>query len=93
MARIQNFLDNIKKAIYGKEVRLSIYDAIKAIDDEVEETTNKVATWEENERQRKSAENARVKNEQSRSNAEATRVSNKSTRKSQEIFRTSAEKE
>ena len=35
MADIQKYLDDIKSAVYGEEVRGSIHDAIKAIDEEV----------------------------------------------------------
>ena len=41
MANIKNELNNIKSAIYGKDVRSSIYDGIDAINDEVESTTGR----------------------------------------------------
>lgn len=37
MANIQPYLDNIKSAVYGEEVRGSIHDAIEAINNEVQE--------------------------------------------------------
>ena len=38
MASIDSYLTAIKEAVYGEEVRDSIHDAIKAINDEVEES-------------------------------------------------------
>ena len=39
MANIQEKLNNIKNALFGKDVRDSIHDGIKAMNDEVESTT------------------------------------------------------
>ena len=41
MANIKKHLDNIKGALYGKDVRSSIHDGIDAINKEVENTTGK----------------------------------------------------
>lgn len=41
MANIQKYLDDIRKALFGREVRSSIHDAIEAINKEVEGTTSK----------------------------------------------------
>ena len=41
MANILTYLNNIKNALYGRDVRGSIHDGIKAINDEVESTTTK----------------------------------------------------
>mgnify|MGYP003370099753 CR=1 FL=1 len=41
MANIQQYLDNIKNALFGREVRSSIHDGIDAINKEVERTTAK----------------------------------------------------
>ena len=41
MAKIQQYLDNIKNALFGREVRGSIHDGIEAINKEVERTTAK----------------------------------------------------
>ena len=41
MANIKKHLDNIKGALYGKDVRSSIHDGIDAINKEVESTTGK----------------------------------------------------
>ena len=41
MANIKKHLDNIKGALYGKDVRSSIHDGIDAINKEVESTTRK----------------------------------------------------
>ena len=41
MANIKKHLDNIKGALYGKDVRSSIHDGIDAINKEVENTTGR----------------------------------------------------
>lgn len=41
MANIKNELNNIKSALYGKDVRSSIHDGIDAINNEVESTTGR----------------------------------------------------
>lgn len=41
MANITDYLNGIKSAVYGKDVRSSIHDGIKSINNEVEVTTNK----------------------------------------------------
>ena len=41
MANIQNYLNNIKNALLGRDVRASIHDGIDAINKEVEETTKR----------------------------------------------------
>ena len=41
MANIQNELNNIKTALYGKDVRGSIHDGIEAINKEIENTTGR----------------------------------------------------
>ena len=41
MANIKNELNNIKSALYGKDVRSSIYNGIDAINNEVESTTDR----------------------------------------------------
>ena len=41
MANIKNELNNIKNAMYGKDVRSSIHDGINAINNEVESTTSR----------------------------------------------------
>lgn len=41
MANIATYLNNIKNAIFGKEVRGSIHDGIKAMNEEVESTTSR----------------------------------------------------
>lgn len=41
MANIKNYLDNIKGALFGKDVRRSIHDGIDAINKEVESTTGR----------------------------------------------------
>lgn len=89
MANIKRYTDDIRKAIYGKEVRESLATGIEVINTEVEENTNHVnetITDIKNfkndinlaEQQRVSAENKRVSDEN-------TRVSNEEHRK--ETFR------
>lgn len=46
MANIKNELNNIKSALYGKDVRGSIHDGIDAINKEVENTTGRQADLE-----------------------------------------------
>ena len=41
MANIATYLNNIKNAVFGKEVRGSIHDGIKAMNEEVESTTSR----------------------------------------------------
>ena len=41
MANIKNELNNIKNALYGKDVRSSIHNGIDAINNEVESTTGR----------------------------------------------------
>ena len=41
MAQIINYLNNIKNAMFGKDVRSSIHDGISAINEEVESTTTR----------------------------------------------------
>ena len=41
MANIKKHLDNVKGALFGKDVRGSIHDGIDAINKEVESTTNR----------------------------------------------------
>ena len=47
MANIKNYLDNIKGALFGKDVRSSIHDGIDAINKEVESTTGRQVDLEE----------------------------------------------
>ncbi len=67
MANVTTYLNKIKSAIYGKDVRQSIYDAISAINTQVE-------TYSSAESTRVSAEKTRVSNENSRKSAETTRT-------------------
>ena len=68
MANVTTYLDKIKSAIYGKDVRQSIYDAISAINTQVE-------TYNSAESSRVTAEKTRVSNENSRKSAETSRKS------------------
>ena len=66
MANVTTYLNKIKSAIYGKDVRQSIYDAISAINTQVE-------NYNSAESSRVSAEKTRVSNENSRKSAETSR--------------------
>ena len=66
MANVTTYLNKIKSAIYGKDVRQSIYDAISAINTQVENYSSAEST-------RVSAEKSRVSNENSRKSAETSR--------------------
>lgn len=46
MANVQNYLNNIKNALFGRDVRSSIHDGIDAINKEVEGTTKRQADLE-----------------------------------------------
>lgn len=48
MANIQNWLDKIKNAIYGREMRQALHDSIEAVNDELDSTTSRVSTLETN---------------------------------------------
>ena len=66
MANVTTYLNKIKSAIYGKDVRQSIYDAISAINTQVENYSSAEST-------RVIAEKTRVSNENSRKSAETSR--------------------
>ena len=66
MANVTTHLNKIKAAVYGKDVRQSIYDAISAINTQVE-------TYSSAESSRVSAEKTRNTNENSRKSAETNR--------------------
>lgn len=48
MANIQNWLNKIKSAIYGREVREALHESIKAVNDELIETTARSVTTQTN---------------------------------------------
>lgn len=79
MANVTTYLDKLMSAIYGKDVRQSIYDSIKAINTQVEAYS--------------SAESNRVSAEASRAGSERVRVTNENSRKSAESERVQAEDE
>lgn len=81
MAKIQTYLDKILSAVYGKDVRSSIHDSIKAMNDEVEENReaekNRIANEERrssSEKQRELTERERVAEENKRKQAEENRI-------------------
>lgn len=79
MANIKKYTDNIRKAIYGKEVRESLATGIEVINTEVEENTTHVNETVKDIEQFKndinSAETKRVSNENTRIENEETRQS------------------
>lgn len=75
MAEIQNQLDRISSAIYGRDVRSSIHDAIAAINGDVEGCVEGEKGREEAERARVKAESERASADESRTKAEAARAS------------------
>jgi len=62
MASVSSFINKIRTAIYGKEVRSSIADGIKAINDEVESTTTRQGTLEGKQNILKSQFDEEIKN-------------------------------
>ena len=70
MANVTTYLNKILSAVYGKDVRQSIYDSINAINTQVEGYV--------------SAEKSRVTAETNRNSAERILVSNESSRESAE---------
>ncbi len=79
MANVTTYLNKILSAVYGKDVRQSIYDSINAINTQVEGYV--------------SAEKSRVTAETNRNSAERIRVSNESSRESAEEDRVAMEEE
>lgn len=73
MASIDPYLNKIKQAIYGKDVRTSICDAISAINVQADSVTSAESA-------RVSAEKTRVSNENTRKTNETKRVSAESAR-------------
>lgn len=74
MANISEKVEQIRKAIYGKDVRESIASGIEAINDHVETIVEAEATREANEVERENAEEIRETNERARETAEGVRV-------------------
>lgn len=98
MADISKEIQNFKAAIYGEDVRDSMVSLAEKVNEEAEETVEKVTEYGKAEaarvnaeNSRKSAETARVTAENARVAAEADRVSAEKTRVSQENTRKSAE--
>ncbi len=79
MANVTTYLNKILSAVYGKDVRQSIYDSIKAINTQVEDYA--------------AAEQTRVAAETNRCGAETSRTSNESNRESAEADRVEAEED
>lgn len=91
MANVKTYLNKILSAIYGKEVRSSIHDAIDAINTQVETTTKAEGDRVSSERNRVNAENARVDAETNRASAESLRVKAETSRSIQEAGRNAQE--
>lgn len=74
MADIAKQLEAIDKAIYGRDVRSSIHDAIAAMNDDVEACAEGEKAREGAEAERRSAEESRAKAEAGRASAEDARA-------------------
>ena len=74
MANIDPYINKIKSAIYGKDVRSSICDGIKAINTQAESITSAEASRVSAEKTRVSNENTRISRENSRVSAESSRA-------------------
>lgn len=83
MADIAKQLEAIGKAIYGRDVRSSIHDAIAAINDDV-------VSCAEGEEERRSAEKSRVEADGKRASAEKSREEAESAREDAEKSRAQA---
>ena len=89
MANVTTYLDKLMSAIYGKDVRQSIYDSIKAINTQVESCTSAESNRVLAETVRISAEKQRVTNENNRKDAESDRVQAEDERMEAEDIRQS----
>ena len=74
MANVTTYLNKILSAVYGKDVRQSIYDSINAINTQVEGYVSADKSRVPAETNRNSEERIRVSNESSRESAEEDRV-------------------
>ena len=74
MADVREKVEQIRQAVYGKEVRESIASGIEAINAEVESTTQRQAAVEEAEVEREAAEAIRQENEEDRVEEHALRL-------------------
>lgn len=91
MAKIQIYLEKILSAVYGKDVRGSIHDSIKAMNDEVEENKEAEKSRIVNEERRTSSENIRIVSEEIRESEENKREENETKRIAEENKRVSEE--
>jgi hypothetical protein len=74
MANINDKVQQIRQAMYGKDVRESIASGIEVMNTEVESTTARQNVIDSNEATRQNNEATRVANEENRVTAESTRV-------------------
>ena len=80
MANVTAYLNKILSAVYGKDVRQSIYDSINAINTQVEGYVSAEKSRVTAEANRNSAEKIRVSNENDREAAEEERLTNEAER-------------
>ena len=80
MANVTTYLNKILSAVYGKDVRQSIYDSINAINTQVEGYVSAEKSRVTAEANRNSAEKIRVSNENDREAAEEERLTNEAER-------------
>ena len=74
MADIRDKVEQIRQAVYGKDVRESIASGIEAINSEVESTTQRQNAVDEAEAEREAAEEIRQENEEDRVDEHALRM-------------------
>lgn len=74
MADIRDKVEQIRQAVYGKDVRESIASGIEAINSEVESTTQRQNAVDEAEAEREAAEEIRQRNEGDRIDEHALRM-------------------
>jgi hypothetical protein len=91
MPNIDQELNNIKNAVYGQQVRMSIHDGLKKMNTVVTNVEASEVTRVTAENTRKSAETTRVASETARVSSENTRKSAENTRVASEVTRVTAE--
>lgn len=87
MADISKEIKDFREAVYGEDVRDSMISLAEKVNEEAENSTDKVAEYNEAEASRVQAETARVNAEKARVTAETGRVSAEKNRASAESTR------
>lgn len=87
MADISKEIRNFQEAVYGEDVRGSMISLAEKVNEEAENSTDKVAEYSEAEESRVQAETARANAEKARAEAEKGRVSAEASRVSAESAR------